>query len=185
MLGGSTRPWRVRRFAPETGGTKYQVMFRVRLRPERTSVPRGRFRLLARLTTVQVHSKSIRGFGGLRLGEQNGLRAIDLFFYRGYAQVNGAWVMPRKSPGYRGPVKNNVLHEVPLPRSLLHDELVPRVKELFGLGRRRANQEGDGCRNDGTGSLSRKRNSGPASRHLGSCRFHVASSRSNPSGSLK
>jgi len=98
MLGGSTRPWRVRLFAPETGGTKYQVMFRVRLRPERTSAPRGRFRLLARLTTVRVHSTSIRGFGGLRLGEQNGLRAIDLFFDRGYAHVNGAWVTPRKVP---------------------------------------------------------------------------------------
>lgn len=27
-LGGSARPWRVRLFAPEDGGTKYQVMFR-------------------------------------------------------------------------------------------------------------------------------------------------------------
>jgi hypothetical protein len=27
-LGGSTRAWRVRLYAPEAGGTKYQVMFR-------------------------------------------------------------------------------------------------------------------------------------------------------------
>ena len=27
-LGGSGRPWRVRLYAPENGGTKYQVMFR-------------------------------------------------------------------------------------------------------------------------------------------------------------
>jgi len=27
-LGGSARPWRVRLYAPEPGGTKYQVMFR-------------------------------------------------------------------------------------------------------------------------------------------------------------
>ena len=27
-VGGSTRPWRVRLYAPEDGGTKYQVMFR-------------------------------------------------------------------------------------------------------------------------------------------------------------
>ena len=27
-LGGSARPWRVRLYAPEAGGTKYQVMFR-------------------------------------------------------------------------------------------------------------------------------------------------------------
>ena len=27
-LGGSARPWRVRLYAPETGGAKYQVMFR-------------------------------------------------------------------------------------------------------------------------------------------------------------
>ncbi len=70
----------------------------------------------------------IAGFGGLRLGEQNGLRAIDLLFDRGYAHVNGSWVTPRNQAGYRGPVKNSVLHEVPLPRSLMHDELLPRVK---------------------------------------------------------
>jgi hypothetical protein len=28
MLGSSARPWRVRLYAPEAGGTKYQVMFR-------------------------------------------------------------------------------------------------------------------------------------------------------------
>lgn len=30
-------------------------------------------------------------------------------------------------------MKNHVVHEVPLPKSLMHDELLPRVKELLGL----------------------------------------------------
>lgn len=75
----------------------------------------------------------VAGFGGLRLGEQNGLRAIDVFFEHGYVHVNGSWITPRKAPGFRGPVKNHVLHEVPLPRSLMHDELLPRVRELLDL----------------------------------------------------
>ena len=75
----------------------------------------------------------VAGFGGLRLGEQNGLRAIDVFLDRGYVHVNGSWVTPRRQPGFRGPVKNQVLHEVPLPRSLMHDELLPRIRELLGL----------------------------------------------------
>jgi hypothetical protein len=29
--------------------------------------------------------------------------------------------------------KDHTLHEVPLPRSLMHDELLSRVKELLGL----------------------------------------------------
>ena len=87
------------------------------------------------LTRLPLFGTKIRvaGFGGLRLGEQNGLRAIDVFFERGYVQVNGSWITPRHSPGYRGPVKNHVIHEVPLPRSVMHDELLPRVKELLGL----------------------------------------------------
>lgn len=89
----------------------------------------------AMLTRLPLFGTKIRvaGFGGLRLGEQNGLRAIDLYFDRGYAHVNGAWITPRRQPGFRGPVKNHVLHEVPLPRSLMHDELLPRAKELLGL----------------------------------------------------
>lgn len=87
------------------------------------------------LTRLPMFGAKIRvaGYGGLRLGEQNGLRAIDIFFERGYVQVNGAWITPRHSPGFRGPVKNHVIHEVPLPRSLMHDELLPRVKELLTL----------------------------------------------------
>jgi hypothetical protein len=115
-----------------------------RLRPETWQVramadaadklcgPEGDDDLLKRLPLFGSKIR-VGGFGGLRLGEQNGLRAIDLFFDRGYAHVNGAWVTPRNSPGYRGPVKNNVLHEVPLPRSLMHGELLPRVKELYEL----------------------------------------------------
>jgi hypothetical protein len=87
------------------------------------------------MTRLPLFGTKIRvaGFGGLRLGEQNGLRAIDVFFERGYVQVNGSWVTPRHSEGMRGPVKNHVIHEVPLPRSLMHDELLPRVTELLGL----------------------------------------------------
>jgi len=87
------------------------------------------------LTRLPLFGTKIRvaGFGGLRLGEQNGLRAIDVFFERGYVQVNGSWITPRHSDGFRGPVKNHVIHEVPLPRSLMHGELLPQVKELLGL----------------------------------------------------
>lgn len=87
------------------------------------------------MTRLPLFGTKIRvaAYGGLRLGEQNGLRAIDVFFDRGYVQVNGSWTTPRGAPGFRGPVKNHVIHEVPLPRSLMHDELLPRVKELLGL----------------------------------------------------
>jgi len=87
------------------------------------------------LTRLPLFGTKIRvaGFGGLRLGEQNGLRAIDVFFDRGYVHVNGSWVVPRHLGGFRGPVKNHVVHEVPLPHSLMHDELLPRVKDLLGL----------------------------------------------------
>ncbi|WP_211754603.1 hypothetical protein [Nocardioides gansuensis] len=89
----------------------------------------------ARLTRLPLFGTKIRvaGFGGLRLGEQNGLRAIDVFFERGYVHVNGSWITPRGQAGFRGPVKNHVIREVPLPRSVMHDELLPRVKELLGL----------------------------------------------------
>lgn len=87
------------------------------------------------LTRLPLFGTKIRvaGYGGLRLGEQNGLRAIDIFFDRGWTQIHGSWSVPRHSSGFRGPVKNHVIHEVPLPRSLMHGELLPRVKELLGL----------------------------------------------------
>ena len=87
------------------------------------------------MTRLPLFGTKIRvaGFGGLRLGEQNALRAIDVFFDRGYAHVNGAWITPRRQAGFRGPVKNHTLHEVPLPKSLMRDELLPRAKELLGL----------------------------------------------------
>lgn len=34
---------------------------------------------------------------------------------------------------FRGPVKNHTIHEVPLPQSLLDNELLPRVKQLLDL----------------------------------------------------
>lgn len=115
-----------------------------RLRPETRQVramaagadvlcgPDGTDPLMTRLPLFGTKIR-VAGFGGLRLGEQNGLRAIDVFFDLGYVHVNGSWIAPRGAPGFRGPVKNRVLHEVPLPRSLMHDELLPRVRELMGL----------------------------------------------------
>ncbi|KQW45962.1 hypothetical protein ASC77_18815 [Nocardioides sp. Root1257] len=89
------------------------------------------------MTRLPLFGTKIRvaGFGGLRLGEQNGLRVIDVFFDRGYVHVNGSWTTPRGQAGFRGPVKNHSIHEVPLPKSLMHDELLPRVKELLDLPR--------------------------------------------------
>lgn len=115
-----------------------------RLRPETRQVtamataadalcgPDGTDPLMTRLPLFGTKIR-IAGFGGLRLGEQNALRAFDVFFDRGYVHVNGSWITPRRQAGFRGPVKNHTLHEVPLPRSLMHDELLPRVKELLGL----------------------------------------------------
>jgi acyl-CoA synthetase (AMP-forming)/AMP-acid ligase II len=58
-----------------------------------------------------------------------------VFFDEGWVYVNGSWLTPRKQDGrgYRKSVKNRVLHEVPLPRSLMADELLPRVRHLLGL----------------------------------------------------
>ncbi len=115
-----------------------------RLRPETRQVramadaadklcgPEGDDPLMTRLPLFGTKIR-VAGFGGLRLGEQNALRAIDAFFEHGYVQVNGSWITPRGQAGLRGPVKNHTLHEVPLPRSLMHEELLPRVKELLDL----------------------------------------------------
>lgn len=115
-----------------------------RLRPETRQVkamaaaadelcgPDGTDPLLTRLPLFGTKIR-VAGFGGLRLGEQNALRAIDVFFDHGYVHVNGSWITPRGQAGFRGPVKNHTLHEVPLPKSLMHNELLPRVKELLGL----------------------------------------------------
>ncbi|WP_245581307.1 hypothetical protein [Propionicicella superfundia] len=115
-----------------------------RLRPETRQVkamadaadklcgPDGTDPLLTRLPLFGTKVR-VAGFGGLRLGEQNALRAVDVFFEHGYVHVNGAWITPRGSAGFRGSVKNHTLHEVPLPKSLMQDELLPRVKDLLGL----------------------------------------------------
>lgn len=78
----------------------------------------------------------VAGYGGLRLSEQHGLRAIDVYFDRGVVAVNGSWTQPRQadSEPFRGPVKNGVLHDAPLPRSVL-DQLLPRCAVLLGLPR--------------------------------------------------
>ena len=63
--------------------------------------PEGSDELLTRLPLLGTKIR-VAGYGGLRLGEQDGLRAIDLFLDRGYAHVNGAWVRPRHHPGSVG-----------------------------------------------------------------------------------
>ena len=115
-----------------------------RLRPETRQVramaaaadklcgPEGTDPLMTRLPLFGTKIR-VAGFGGLRLGEQNALRAVDVFFDRGYVHVNGSWITPRRAAGFRGPVKNHTLHEVPLPKSLMDDELLPRVAALLGL----------------------------------------------------
>ena len=89
-----------------------------RLRPETRQVramaaaadklcgPEGTDPLMTRLPLFGTKIR-VAGFGGLRLGEQNALRAIDVFFERGYVHVNGSWITPRRQAGFRGPVKNH------------------------------------------------------------------------------
>lgn len=102
------------------------------LRPTNSAAPEGTDPLLTRLPLFGTKVR-VAAFGGLRLGEQNALRAIDVFLEHGYVHVNGSWITPRGAAGFRGPVKNHTLREVPLPKSLLRDEILPRVKELLGL----------------------------------------------------
>lgn len=97
-----------------------------RLRPETRQVramadaadklcgPDGTDPLMTRLPLFGTKIR-VAGFGGLRLGEQNALRAIDAFFDRGYVHVNGSSIRPRGEVGHRGPVKNRVLHEAAPP----------------------------------------------------------------------
>lgn len=76
----------------------------------------------------------LAAYVGLRLGEQLGLRAIDLDFERSVVSINGSWTQPRATdaPAFRGPVKNGLIHEAPLPASL-RKALLPRCAELLGL----------------------------------------------------
>ncbi|GAA4380721.1 hypothetical protein [Nocardioides caricicola] len=76
----------------------------------------------------------VAGYGGLRSGEQNALRAWDVYFDEGWVFVTGSWTQPRrdKKPAFRGPVKNKRPHEVPLPASLM-EELYPVVRDALGL----------------------------------------------------
>ena len=127
VLHGATSNYVDPRLRPETRQVRAMAVAADRLCGEQ-----GEDALLTRLPMFGTKIR-IAGFGGLRLGEQNGLRAIDIFFERGFVQVNGSWITPRHSVGFRGPVKNHVIHEVPLPRSLMNAELLPRVKELLEL----------------------------------------------------
>jgi dihydrofolate reductase len=132
------------------------------------------------MTRLPLFGTKIRvaGCGGLRLGEQNTLRAIDVFFDRGYVHINGSWITPRAQAGFRGPVKNHTLHEVPLPRSLMHDELLPRVKELIDL---------PALGNSPNGSLGANRNDarpievgGLCPRHGAACSVSARGPRARP-----
>lgn len=83
----------------------------------------------------------VAGYGGLRLGEQLGLRAVDVFLDEGVS-VNGSWTQPRgaDSPPFRGPVKNKRVHMVPLPSSVLN-ELVEPCRVALGLPIRASRQQ--------------------------------------------
>ncbi|HET7385494.1 MAG TPA: hypothetical protein VFJ19_02370 [Nocardioidaceae bacterium] len=127
VLHGATGQYVDPRLRPETRQVKAMAAA-----ADKLCGPEGTDPLMTRLPLFGTKIR-VAGFGGLRLGEQNGLRAIDVFFQHGYVHVNGSWITPRGQAGFRGPVKNHTLHEVPLPKSLMHDELLPRVKELLGL----------------------------------------------------
>jgi hypothetical protein len=127
VLHGATAQYVDPRLRPETRQVKAMASG-----ADRLCGPEGTDPLMTRLPLFGTKIR-VAGFGGLRLGEQNALRAIDVFFDRGYVHVNGSWITPRGQAGFRGPVKNHTLHEVPLPKSLMHDQLLPRVKELLGL----------------------------------------------------
>ena len=127
MLHGATTQYVDPRLRPETRQVRAMAAA-----ADRLCGPASDDAALSRLPLFGTKIR-VAGFGGLRLGEQNGLRAIDVFLDRGYVHVNGSWTTPRRQPGFRGPVKNHILHEVPLPQSLMHDELLPRIRDLLGL----------------------------------------------------
>jgi hypothetical protein len=128
ILHGATAQYVDPRLRPETRQVRAMADAADRLcGPEGSTDP-----LMTRLPLFGTKIR-VAGFGGLRLGEQNALRAIDVFFDRGYAHVNGSWITPRGQAGFRGPVKNRTVHEVPLPNSLMRDELIPRVIEVLGM----------------------------------------------------
>lgn len=70
--------------------------------------PEGTDPLMTRLALFGTKIR-VAGFGGLRLGEQNALRAIDVFFEHGYVHVNGSWIptqgarLPRPGQEPRAP----------------------------------------------------------------------------------
>jgi hypothetical protein len=135
VLHGATAQYVDPRLRPETRQVKAMATA-----ADKLCGPGGTDPLMTRLPLFGTKIR-VAGFGGLRLGEQNALRAIDVFFERGYVHVNGSWITPRRQAGFRGPVKNHTLHEVPLPKSLMHDELLPRVKELLDLPARASLQQ--------------------------------------------
>lgn len=63
---------------------------------DRLCGPDGTDPLMTRLPLFGTKIR-VAGFGGLRLGEQNALRAIDVFFDGGYVHVNGSWITTARS----------------------------------------------------------------------------------------
>ncbi|GAC1383068.1 MAG: hypothetical protein NVSMB48_15340 [Marmoricola sp.] len=127
VLHGATAQYVDPRLRPETRQVKAMAAA-----ADKLCGPEGTDPLMTRLPLFGTKIR-VAGFGGLRLGEQNGLRAIDVFLEHGYVHVNGSWITPRGAAGFRGPVKNHTIHEVPLPWSLMHNELLPRVREVLDL----------------------------------------------------
>ncbi|MFE4001472.1 hypothetical protein ACFX43_22085 [Nocardioides sp. YIM B13467] len=113
------------------------------LRPERRMVDAmadaadnlvlSKYQMFARFPFLGTRYR-VAGYGGLRLGEQLGLRAVDVYFDEGCIFVNGSWTQPRSqdSPPFRGPVKNKQVHKVPLPASLM-TELIESCRLAMNL----------------------------------------------------
>jgi hypothetical protein len=129
VLHGATAEYVDPRLRPETRQVKAMAAGR------RRQAVRARGNPPAHDSATAVRHEAPRGgLGGQRLGEQNALRAIHVFFDHGYTSMSTAPGSPGAAmQGFRGPVKNHTVHEVPLLRSPRHDELLPRVRELLGL----------------------------------------------------
>ena len=97
MLHGATAQYVDPRLRPET--RQVQAMAAA---ADKLCGPEGTDPLMTRLPLFGTKIR-VAGFGGLRLGEQNALRAIDVFFDRGYVHVNGSWITPRGQAGLPRP----------------------------------------------------------------------------------
>lgn len=90
---GATAQWVGPRLRPETRQVKAMADA-----ADKLCGPEGAGPLMTRLPLFGTKIR-VADFGGLRLGEQNALRAIDVFFDRGHVHVNGSWITPRGQAG--------------------------------------------------------------------------------------